>query len=300
MASAKPPLLNLIVNEPRSLDDGARSTAPGTFVELGAGVTHYEIAGPPEAPTVVLVHGLLIPYYVWDPTFAALLEAGFRVLRYDLYGRGYSDRPNVAYDLALFDRQLVDLLSALDIDRPVDLAGLSMGGPIAITFSAQRPDQVRKLCLIDPAGFPLPKPLLAKLIQLPIVGEIVIGLFGEKFLTAKRSDDFSLHERLTHHERFIQQMRYRGFKRAILSTLRHDALSDLSEIYQRVGKQKTPVLLIWGREDRVIPFENHRKVMGAIPHAEFHPIEDAGHTPHYEKPTPVNHLIVEFLQKSSR
>lgn len=74
-----------------TLDDAARQSSEalaygGSYVRLGSGVTHYELAGAKDARTVVLVHGFSVPYYIWDPTFDALTAAGFRVLRYDLTG----------------------------------------------------------------------------------------------------------------------------------------------------------------------------------------------------------------------
>ncbi len=96
-------------------------------MELTDGIVRYEMAGPPDGQVVVLLHGFFNAYFVWDNTFDALAQADLRVLRYDLYGRGYSDRPNTQYDRDLFDRQLVNLLAALDVTRPVDLVGPSMG-----------------------------------------------------------------------------------------------------------------------------------------------------------------------------
>jgi len=58
--------------EKTTLDDEIRAALPGQFVELSDGVVHYELAGPENGPTVVLVHGFSVPYYVWDPTFDAL------------------------------------------------------------------------------------------------------------------------------------------------------------------------------------------------------------------------------------
>src|SRR3954471_17451667 len=72
------------------LTDAVRASAPGRFVRLTDGYTHYELGGPPAAPVVVLVAVFSVPYYIWDPTFEALVGAGFRVLRYDYYGRGFS------------------------------------------------------------------------------------------------------------------------------------------------------------------------------------------------------------------
>jgi len=142
-------------SESRPLDDAARAEAPGQFVQLSDGMTHYELAGPEDGPPVTLVHGFSTPAFIWDPAFAALADAGYRVLRYDLFGRGYSDRPDVTYDDALFDRQLAELLDALDFPRPMALAGLSMGGAIVARFTQKRPDQVKSLLLLDPAGLPM-------------------------------------------------------------------------------------------------------------------------------------------------
>src|SRR5258706_14523512 len=83
--------------EKAPLGAAARSRAPGRFVALGDGMTHYDVSGPDSGQRVVLVHGFSTPYYIWDSTVAALAAAGFRVARYDEFGRGYSDRPVVDY-----------------------------------------------------------------------------------------------------------------------------------------------------------------------------------------------------------
>src|SRR4249919_2422345 len=97
--------------ETLTLDDAARRNAPnGKFVQLSEGVTHYELGGPADGRTVLLINGFSTPYHIWDPTFVGLTKAGFRVVRYDLYGRGFSDRPVAEYDGNFFDRQALDLL----------------------------------------------------------------------------------------------------------------------------------------------------------------------------------------------
>ena len=284
-------------SETRALDDAARATAPGRFVHLPDGLTHYELAGPPDAQTVVLVHGFSIPYYIWDPTFAALVEAGFRVLRFDLYGRGFSDRPDTEYNADLYDRQLSSLLHALDIRAPVDVAGLSMGGPVTVHFADRHPERVRRLVLVDPAGFPLKQPLAAGLIRAPLVGEWLMDRFGGQILVKGLVKDLKEPSRFPdYQQRYRTQMQYAGFKRALLSTLRSGFLTHAADAYRRVGEQKRPVLLIWGREDSVIPFAISDKVKAAIPHAEFHAIDDAGHVPHLERPDAVNPILIEFLR----
>jgi hypothetical protein len=73
--------------EQLELNASVRASAPGSFVALNDGYTHYEIGGKAGNRVVVLAAGATVPYYIWDPTFTALTEAGFRVLRYDYYGR---------------------------------------------------------------------------------------------------------------------------------------------------------------------------------------------------------------------
>src|SRR5579862_5274776 len=73
--------------EHETLTSAARTGAPGKFVGSTRGVTHYDIAGPDTGRVVVLVHGYSVPYYIWDSTFTALSAAGFRTIRYDVFGR---------------------------------------------------------------------------------------------------------------------------------------------------------------------------------------------------------------------
>src|SRR2546422_6934038 len=98
--------------ERRTLDEAARSGMPGHFAKLSDGYTHYDLGGPADGRVVVLAAGFSVPYYIWDPTFTALTSAGFRVLRYDYYGRGYSDRPTIPFNDDMYVRQLDELLDA--------------------------------------------------------------------------------------------------------------------------------------------------------------------------------------------
>jgi pimeloyl-ACP methyl ester carboxylesterase len=288
--------------EDATLDDAARSQASGQFIHLPDGVTHYEFAGPEGTPIVVLVHGFSVPSYIWDPTAEALREAGFRVLRYDLYGRGYSDRPDAAYDQAFLAKQLDDLLSALGIDEPVQVAGLSMGGPVAATFVSGHPDRASSLILVDPQIMP-PTEAAAKVVDIPWVGEYLMATAILPLVIApSQSGDFHRPERVPPdwEERYRVQMRYKGFRRALLASIRNLINKDEAmPAYEAVGRQGTPVLLLWGAEDETIPREHIDQLRLALPNAEFHVIEDAGHLPHYERPEVVNPLLFSFLRASA-
>ncbi len=151
--------------EPLDMDDRARRQLSGCFVALSDGYTNYDVAGPERGPVVVLVPGISIPRGVFERTIAPLAEAGYRVVTFDLYGRGFSDRPRVRYDAALFNRQIDDLLGALRIEAPVHLVGLASGGLQAMLYAEQRPSRVKSLVLIAPDGVDAPAMGFVRMVQ---------------------------------------------------------------------------------------------------------------------------------------
>jgi pimeloyl-ACP methyl ester carboxylesterase len=282
--------------ETKVLDDTERASAPGQFVALTDGVTHYEVAGPVNQMMTVLVHGFSVPYFIWDPTFTGLASARLRVLRYDLFGRGYSDRPDTVYNQACFDRQLVDLLDALAVDKPINLIGLSMGGAVAVGFADNHPERVSRLALIDPAGMPMKQSPLMGIMRIPGMGEWLFDNFAEKLLVARLAKDFYTRDKVQEFEaRYRVQMQYIGFKRALISTLRNGPMQSMAEAYAHVGQHPRPALLIWGKEDRTVPFDLSQKVREALPNAAFYAVDNAGHIPHYEHPELINPLLIKFL-----
>ena len=288
------------LGETKELNDETRKeAASGAFVQLPDGVTHYELGGPEDGQPVVLVHGFSTPYFIFDPTFEFLTGSGFRVLRYDLFGRGWSDRPKLPYDIHLFVKQLADLLDALNIKQPIALAGLSMGGPISTAFIDRYPERVDRHILIDPAGAkPIVITRLLTAALIPGVGELMVGLFGSENMVKNVAADFFDPVLIKHFQASYRiQMQFSGFKRAILSTMRNGMLASFYDYYQRVGRLKKRTLLFWGRNDNTVPFEHSKDILAALPHTEFHIIEDCGHIPHYEKPQAVNPILLEFLRK---
>lgn len=281
--------------EVESLASASLDSVGGSFVTLPGGRTHYELAGASRAPVVVLIHGATVPYYIWDPTFHALAAAGFRVLRYDLYGRGWSDRPDGDYDRDLYETQLLELLEMLRIPQPVDVVGLSMGGSIATGFAARHPERVRRLALISPVSQQGDIGPLA----LPLIGDYLMATSVAPSLPGRQMTDFAHPERFPDWaDRYREQMRFHGFRRAILSSYRHFSTDDPWPYYEAVGEQGRPVLLIWGRLDDTVPFSRSEVVREAL-NAEFAPIDDAGHLAHYERPEAVEPVLIEFLSRGA-
>lgn len=278
------------------LDDAARRAAPGRFVRLFDGVTHYQIDGPASGRTVVLVHGFSVPYYIWDSTAAALAGAGYRVVRYDEYGRGWSDRPSGSYTADLFDRQLVQLLDSLRIQAPVDVGGVSQGGAVAATFASRHPLRTRTVMLVDPVagargGVPFP-------FNVPAIGPALWQAYVVPGMADGQMSDFEHPERFPNWaSRYRVQMQYRGFGHALLASRRAGSSLHLDSLYRAVASTGLPVLLLWGKEDKTVPFANNASVRAAIPTAEFHAIDDAAHLPILERAALADSLILQFLAR---
>lgn len=286
----------ILHTERKELDAEARSAADGQFIQLKQGMVHYELAGESDRPLVVLVHGFSTPSYIWDPTFEALVQSGYQVLRFDLYGRGFSDRPDVDYDLNLFIGQTEDLLATLQIDQPVHLMGLSMGGPIAAAYAGRHPEMIRSLTLIDPLVTNIFQSSIFPL-NLPGIGEYLMAVVMEPFVLPKSQNGDLLHpERFPDWEdQYKVQTQFKGFGRAILSTMRCIAREDTLAIYRDLAEKKIPTLILRGEEDQTISANDIEILRAYLPFAQFHPISEAGHIPHYEKPSAVNPILINFL-----
>jgi pimeloyl-ACP methyl ester carboxylesterase len=282
--------------EKSALTDEVRKSAGGSYATIADGVVHYQLAGPDTGRVVVLVHGFSVPYYIWDPVFDTLSKAGFRVLRYDLFGRGYSDRPDVTYDADLFDRQVTGLLDALKITQPVDIAGLSMGGAVVQAFANRHPERTHSVILVDPS-FNHGTGREPWMMHTPLLRDYLMTVHAAPGMAAGQMGDFAHPERFPDWpDRYRPQMRYAGFRRAIMSTRLASEGRDLSVEYAALGKKNIPVLLIWGREDKTVPFERSEELRQVVPQAEFHAIDDAGHVPYMEQPAVVLPILIHFLR----
>jgi pimeloyl-ACP methyl ester carboxylesterase len=280
------------------LTDEIRESLPGKFIEISDGFVHYELEGPSSGDVVVLVHGFSSPLFVWDLTFKFLVKEGFRVLRYDLFGRGYSDRPKAKYDMDLFIGQLFELVDQLGLaQQKFSLVGLSMGGGICVVFADEYPELVKKVSLIDPIGFPMGRSVFSSLLKIPGLNKLILRRLNHEKMIENQKGDFYRYDRINEYlEKYAGQMRYAGWLRAIRSTILNLPFTNLKEIYERLGKRKVPMQLFWGENDQTIPYSNSQKVHDAIPDILFHSVKECGHMPHYTRPNEVNPLLSQFLR----
>lgn len=289
----------LLNKEKIELNDGVRALSGRDFVELTEGYVHYELKGPDDGELVVLVHGFSVPSYIWEPTSVGLMEQGYRVLSFDLYGRGYSDRPKVEYDLDLFVNQLSELTKRVVPGDPFHLVGLSMGGPIVTAFANQSPEMVKSVTLIAPEVLTVEDKDIFPM-NVPLLGEWIVGAYLVPVqLPQSQPKDFYEPEQFPGwEERYMDQLQFKGFKYAILSTIRNLVEIEPLVEYEKLNELGIPALLIWGEEDQSVSYEAIVKLMQAMPEIETLFVKEAGHIPHYEKSEIVNPKLVEFFGKN--
>ena len=266
-------------------------------LSLKSGGVHYEdsVSGN---RTIVLIHGFSVPSYTWDRNFPTLVDAGFRVIRYDLYGRGHSDKPSGTYNRKLFVEQLYQLLKALEIEERVVLVGLSMGGGIAAAFASEYPEQVSELVVLAPFNTAVDIGPLAW----PLIGEFLAYSFYIPGMAVDQLSDFVNPQQYPQWpEKFETQTRYVGFRKAILSTMREYLRSDPLVDFRTVGRSGLPSLVIWGDQDLTFPIGQSDNVLKSLePNATFVQIDGAGHALHYENFDQINNAILDFLLKKNR
>jgi pimeloyl-ACP methyl ester carboxylesterase len=287
--------------ENRDLDQNARNKAGGTFVQLDHGMVHYYLEGPDDAPIVVLIHGFSVPSYVWEPTTDFLNKSGYRTLRFDLYGRGYSDRPDLVYDITLFNDQVAGLLNHLQLNEPVTVVGLSMGGPIAARYVHQHSDRVNGVILLAPEVTQISNGDIFYM-NIPVFGEYLMSAVLEPIILPKlQASDFMHPESYPDwEEKYRVQMQFKGTGRALLSTIRELVKINPEVEYQSLQGTGLPVLLVWGQADQTISHDQIEVLQQILPEMDVRIVEDAGHLVHYERSEEVNPELIDFLDRLTK
>jgi pimeloyl-ACP methyl ester carboxylesterase len=284
--------------ETMKLDNDFRQHKQGAFVRLSNGYTHYELTGPETGRVVVLIHGLSIPMFDWDLQTSALTSAGYRVLRYDHFGRGYSDRPHAEYNRSFYVNQLLELLDALKIKGPINMVAHSFGGGIAAEFTVHNPERVDRVVFVAPVYHVAKDNLGIKLVRVPLLGSYLARLILVNSLTKRANEifeDSNLADTNSFEERFAQQTQIEGFEQSVISMFRSDALDSYEQTYASLGKQDRKMLLVWGDNDESVSRADIENIRRLVPTMEFVLLPGVNHSPNLKVPDRFNSLILEFL-----
>ncbi len=290
--------------ETKRLDAPNVAEFPGSYVLLDNGYVRYLLEGPENAETVLLVGGLTTSLEFFDDTARFLNDAGFRTLRFDLYGRGGSARPaDVAYDRQTFVQQIDSLLDHLTLHQKIHVVGQSLGGGISVAWAVENPQKVRSLSIHASAGYVPELPTTAAVLNMPGLGDYVWWNIGNGFIDGdlgKYFPDPDLHaakiERLG--AQFDAAEQYKGYRRAILTTIRNFRAHDMSAEFSRLDANEIPVMMVWGQLDTVIPIEAADTLiewMQGTP--DFVRLDGVGHMPLIQAPEETLDLLLKHIKE---
>ncbi|KAH9965783.1 alpha/beta-hydrolase [Russula dissimulans] len=264
----------------------------GAYVSLPFGDVRYWLLGPEAGKKIVLIHGLSIPSLIWKDVAPTLASRGYRVLLYDLYGRGYSDAPEITYDSSLYATQLALLMQHVKWPKAY-IAGISMGGGILAAFTSFFPDLVdSKVALIATTGLVESKDLskTTKFMSSPLVQSVTSStpfrFYLRRLTNSSSSDPVSEIVR-------IQSAHLPGYNAAIASSLRDGPVRGLHEAFETLGASSRRILLIWGTADNTVPYKYAARVQGLLPQSELITVHGGGHDLTFSHPETI---VTEFTR----
>lgn len=292
-------LIPVMIERGRHDAEAFRDKAPGRYAKLSQGVTHYQWLGPERGPVIVCIHGLTTPSPVWYAIAQGLTKIGYRVLVYDLYGRGFSDAPRGAQTGDFFARQLLDLLEHQEIKGDVTVMGYSMGGSIATHFTAQHPDRVRRLILLASGGVWLREDRLTEWARkLPFLGDWLFAVVGarrdRKDLRRQLGQKFDIEGIV---ELQLAEYQSRGFLRSVLSSRRHMLADVQEEAHRRIARVDVPVTGIWAERDEIIPLKSLGTMTQWNSTIRQEVVKDADHSIGYTRSRDVIAVLTDVLRE---
>lgn len=269
--------------------------SPSQFLKLNGMDVHYRIEG--EGQPLVLIHGTASSLHTWDD-WTDILKDNFKVIRLDMPGFGLTGpHPERKYALTDYSDLLNQFLKNLEIDS-LYLAGNSLGGSIAWQYSLDYPEQVKKLILIDAAGFPKEQiPKIFTLAQDPFWAP-VLRWVTPKFLIAD-----NLRE-VYHDDAKVNKALITRYHKMSLRAGNRDAFIDRAKLTfadqtDQLQMIRCPTLIQWGKYDNWIPLEDGEAFNRLIPKSQLI-IYEAGHVPMEEIPEQTALDAYNFLMSNDK
>lgn len=259
-----------------SLND-LRRAAGGRYLPLRAGLTHLVDDGQESDPTILLVHGATVPHWEFDRLVPHLRAAKLRIVRFDLFGHGLSDRPAVRYDFALFLGQALEILDGIRTTRPLTVLGHSFGAAVAAALANERPARVKRLVLVAPLLDFAASSRWARAIALPVIGSLLMRWIGRPALERRRERRYAAigAEHMT--ARFVAEARAPGYTEALASMFASRTLGDQSGHYRGLRPCEREIVVVAGAADQVVPLRDVARVRTLLPHHTYLEIAGAEH-----------------------
>ena len=276
-------------------DDSFRKTInSGNFAELSNGFTYYNIDNRFNENTLVFIHGFSVPSYIWEKTYNSAKEKGFKVIKLDLYGRGFSDNPDLDYTDELFANQVIELLQELQITNATFL-GLSNGGRVISKLADIKPNMVEKLVYVSASSFNNHKNTADKNVSKDEINEFIKNRYPT--ISSGQLSDFKYPENYPlWDDKYEELLKFKGFARALISTLKNHRNLDLEN--KEISDSNKKVYTIWGDSDSVVVYNDIKeKLNKLIPNRFEYTVPNSGHLPHIENQIDFERYLFDVVLK---
>ena len=215
-------------------------------------------------------------------------------MRLDLYGRGYSDNPNVNYSDELFAWQVIELLDDLEIEK-ASFLGLSNGGRVISKIADLKPNLIDKLIYISASSF-------GEHIELEdknVTANEINTFITEKYPTISKGQlsDFKNPENFPNWvNKYESLLKFKGFARALISTQKNHINLDLE--HKEISESNMKVYTIWGDSDSVIVYNDIKEKLNKIlPNRFENFITESGHLPNIENQESFENYLFNVVLK---
>jgi pimeloyl-ACP methyl ester carboxylesterase len=271
---------------------------PGYRINVNNVQIYYEYFDHenPNAKVVVLIHGFLSSTISFRQLLPDLTKE-YKVIALDLPGFGRSEKSkSFIYKLCNYGQLIIDFLDKLNIQNVI-LIGHSMGGQICMHAAKKAPNRIQKLILLGCCSY-------VKRANRSLIACSYLPLFtwGMRSWIQKKDVKQNLLS-VMHDSKLVTQEMIDGYSKPIseaafihslIRLLRHRE-GDMSS--EELGEITQPVLMIWGKEDKVIPVKTGYRLKRDLPNAELIVYEKCGHLVMEEKPKEITSEIIRFIEQ---
>ncbi|HYC91295.1 MAG TPA: alpha/beta hydrolase [Thermoanaerobaculia bacterium] len=255
-------------------------------IALESGVTvRYVAAGAPDAPPLLLLHGLGDTSRSWSLILPELAKS-HRVYAFDQRGHGAASAPRCCYALSNLAYDAIAFMDAMKIERAA-VVGHSLGSFVAQHLAAHHPERVRKLVLIGSSDTTVDSETVAWLWEQTATFDRGISTeFVEQWQSNPLPVDAEFIALVKKETSDVRPHVWRGVARTLLT-------EDQRPFVRAI---RLPTLILWGEQDQAFPAANQQRLQAVLPHAAFKRYDKAGHNPHWEIPGRVAEDILRFLE----
>ena len=281
--------------------------APSQFIDVDGMQVHVRDEGPKSDPTpLVLLHGTSASLHTWDGWVFHLQNLlvgqgreSRRIIRFDMPAFGLTGpHPQNDYRIESYAKTVVAVMDALNVEQAI-VAGNSLGGYVAWATAVLYPERVNKLILIDASGLPFKSkstPLGFKIARNPLLNSL-LGNTLPRFLIQRSVENVYSDRSMVSTDivdRYFELTLREGNRDALAQRF---VQTQPGLLANRIIEISKPTLILWGRDDNLIPLDLGYQFEQLIPNSRLEIFDNLGHIPHEEGPQETVSSILSFIDE---